>query len=234
MRFIKNIFNFIYSIKCTLCKASCDDFLCDKCYNKLQFIKDNYCINCGIVTSNLGVDKKCISCLTNKPFFNSSRSVAVYNECASQLLHMYKFHDQTYLAKHYAKLMIKFGEDILKEADCLVAVPIHYFRMLNRKYNQSNLIAMHIAKQMKIPFKDVNLVRIKNTIQQHKLSYNIRTVNVKNAFCLKNPKNIYNKNVVIIDDLMTTGATLNECAKILIKNGAKKVDCLVLFRAIKN
>ena len=144
----------------------------------------------------------------------------------------YKFQDKSYIYNTFAKIILKNEKvcGLLKKYDIIIPVPIHRKRKLQRGYNQTQLIAKEIAKNIDIKLCDDVLVKSKNTIAQSKLNKNKRKQNIKNAFKVLNLEKIQGKNILLFDDIFTTGSTVNECSKILKKAGAKTVGVLTIAK----
>lgn len=139
--------------------------------------------------------------------------------------------DKTENAKALANWLKLAGKDIFSEgADLIIPVPLHYTRMLKRKYNQSALLARHLGKLTNIKVDYTSVIRHKKTKPQVEFSGHARVQNVKGAFEVKKPDNIKGKRIILIDDVFTTGSTLKECSKALYKAKAKSVDFLTVSR----
>ena len=179
---------------------------------------------------DLGKETTCKYCTASKPKFAAARSACVYDGNTRKIAVRFKFRDGTYLAPHIASFMLNAGRELLYKTDVITAVPLHYNRQLKRKYNQASLLAKHLAKQTKIAYEPFLLKRIKSTKQQTKLNKKQRTENVEDAFQASDDFNYRGKTIMIVDDVMTTGATINECAKALKQKGAKKVYALTFAR----
>lgn len=127
-------------------------------------------------------------------------------------------------------LIYQSGKSVIENTDIILAVPLHLRKLIKRKYNQSGLLAHYLAKRSGKKFLANTLIRKINTKSQGHDNIHQRYKNVHNAFLVKNPQAICGKNIVLVDDVYTTGATLNECAKELYKAGAKAVDALTIAR----
>ena len=163
--------------------------------------------------------------------FRLSRSAVRYDEASKNLLLALKFLDKTDNAKTLAKWLNLAGRDIWQEGvDVIVPIPLHYTRLIERRYNQSGLLASELAKLNGLPVDYTSVVRHKKTRPQVEFSGHERVKNVKGVFSVKYPDKIKGKRVVLIDDVMTTGSTLKECALALRAAGAKSVDTLTVAR----
>ena len=214
-----------------------DTGLCSACFDEINFITEPYCQKCGhpfeFLSDNNG-KMICGKCLKNhRPLFRLSRSAFVYDEFSKNLILNFKFNDRTESADFLAKILLVAGEDIFKTGvDVIIPVPLHYTRLLKRRYNQSALLCNELAKISGISCDNLSLVRHRKTRPQVELSGIARQQNVRNVFRVKNISAVKGKRILLIDDVLTTGATLKECAKALKSAGAKSVDTLTLGRVI--
>ena len=235
----EKILNCFLPPRCGKCGKvlKCDLGLCSECIEDIGFIREPYCQKCGQPFEFLETRNGkmlCGNCLkdTRSPF-RMSRSAFVYNQASKSLITDFKFNDKTENAKLLALIMWVAGKDIFEVGiDIIIPVPLHYARLIKRRYNQSALIGNELSKLSKVSIDSTSLRRIKNTRPQIELSGQERQSNVRNVFSVINNKNIIGKRVLLIDDVLTTGATLRECAKALKKAGAESVDTLTAGRVI--
>ncbi len=232
----EKLLNFIFPRRCLKCGKSLfeDGYLCDKCVEEINFITPPYCYKCGHPINELTADGKmlCASCAGKKRhFFRIMRSAFVYDNSNKNLILGFKFFDKTENATLLAAMLKIAGKDIFSQgADIIVPVPLHYSRLIKRKYNQSVILADKLSKMVGIPVDRFSLIRHKKTRPQVEFSGRQRVNNVKNAFSVKNPENIKGKRIILIDDVLTTGSTIKECASVLKKAGAKSIDVLTVAR----
>ena len=223
--FYDKILNIFFPAKCGFCDAITgnSNYICDKC-QKLKYISfDNRCVLCGGITYNLnGICKKCSG---RKIYYEKLLYIGEYEGVLKEKLLAYKFKDKAYFYNFFAELL---SVKILQEsADILTVVPISRKRFFERGYNQSELIGRKVSKYLEKPYKNL-LVKNHETLRQSELSKNERFLNVKNTFGVKNKDFVKNKNIILIDDIFTTGATINECSKMLKNAGAKSVVAVVI------
>lgn len=149
-----------------------------------------------------------------------------------KLILNYKFNEKSYLYKTFVNFLLKNEKwfEILKTCDTIIPIPISKKRNKERGYNQSLLIAKEIGKKVQIPVNSDCLYKIKNTIEQSKLNKEEREKNIQGVYELKNKEILNNKNILLIDDIYTTGNTVNECARILKENGANKIGILTIAK----
>lgn len=159
----------------------------------------------------------------------------MYNDSSRSLILMFKHGDKTLLDQSFGAMLTQAGADLFAQCDLILPVPLHRWRLLKRRYNQSALLAKKIHQLTKIPTNPFILERIHATQSQGHLNFIERTSNVKSAFFIspKNAEKIAGKNIIVVDDVMTTGATANECAKILKKSGATRVDILCVAKVVR-
>ena len=175
----------------------------------------------------------CPDCFARLTFVSGNRpdrsSAVVYEETSKRLLMMLKYGDRPDLAALMARLMYNAGRDVLSDADLLTGVPLHWKRMLSRKYNQSVVLAAELSKLSGVPVYPELLKRVKATPKQG--TRKERLENVKDAFVANPAFSVQGKTIVLIDDVVTTGATAHACIAVLKKNGAKEVRLLTFAEA---
>lgn len=212
---IKYVINLIYPNVCGICDKLCDDDICKKCEIKLNDI------------SKIKIDR-----YTNK-YFKKHLYIFKYEGIIKERLIKYKFNERNYIYKAFVKFMLKNKKicDFLKNYDIIIPVPIHTKRRMERGYNQSALIAKAISK--KIPqidyLEDVLIKKINNKPQSTK-NKSERKNNVIGAYYMKNKEKINNKKILLLDDIYTTGNTVNECCKILQSANPKCIDVITIAK----
>lgn len=166
---------------------------------------------------------------TDLNYLDSCYYSLYYNRFIKKILHDYKFNDKSYLYKPLGEFLVEtmLSNSLDKEIDGIYYVPLHRRKKARRGYNQSELLSSYISKKLTIPLSH-DLKKIKSTKEQHRLSKVERQTNLNNSFGLKNGEVVEGKTILLIDDLITTGATLDECAKVLKTEGVKKVIGLCL------
>lgn len=236
MNIFQPLLNLFLPPRCIKCGRvlSGDDGLCLECFNEISFIARPYCQKCGHpFDEDPGAGKKfCGGCL-QKPHtpFRLSRSALKYDEASKNLILAFKFMDKTENAKVLGRWLNMAFKDI-KEAgvDLIIPIPLHYTRLVKRRYNQSALLAKELAKASGVAVDYTSVEHHVRTKPQVEFSGHARIKNVKDAFRVKNTQKIKGKRIVLIDDVMTTGSTLKECALALKRAGAKSVDTLTVAR----
>ena len=234
-KILKGLLNFLLPPNCPICHQKIErDGLCPHCFSKLEFIGTQKCSVCGqpldVLVPGMSI---CGTCLKKPPYFRQAEAVFKYNDTSKKLILAFKYGDHTELANLFIKWMDQNSSALIQKNDILMPVPLHWRRLLKRKYNQSALLAQKLAKKYNKRYDPLTLKRTQSTPSQGHLSPKERLKNVKNAFKIKNTKKVKDKSILLIDDVFTTGATVNECAKILLKAGAKSVDILTLIKVAK-
>lgn len=219
---------------------SCKDFtvsgqgVCHSCAAQLSYIGNNHCKICTLPFDlAVGNDMECGECLKSPPFFDKIYAPFLYDGTIIKLILQFKHHDALFLAPTLSNFLKSTLDNHNIQADLILPVPLHYKKLLKRKYNQSQILATYIASYIKKPLKASMLTRIKDGSQKGK-NKSERQHNVRNSFALSNKKALMGKTILLVDDVITTGATVNEIARILKKNGAKKVLVISLARVSFN
>lgn len=228
---LSSVNNFVYPPNCINCGLllSQHDALCTDCWNEVQFIDQPYCVVTGRPFAyELGDGIISADAIADPPPYKRARSAVIYDGIARQMVHQLKFNDRTELANMMAGWMIRAGRDCLADADCIVPVPLHRWRLMRRKYNQSAELARAVAKKSGLPFLASTFTRRRNTKPQVGLGARARIDNVKGAFDVSSERisDILGKRVLLIDDVFTTGATVNVATKVLLNSGASEVSVL--------
>lgn len=229
--------NAIYPPRCPSCRAYVDaeGNFCSPCFNSLRVITAPLCACCGtpfVIAAE--AETLCPSCLDNPPDYSRARAALAYDAISAPLITALKFHDQWGGLSRYATLMLQAGKDVLQGADLLIPVPLHWRRLWQRKYNQSALLAYAVSERMSIPVQTNLLARVQYNKPQMRLKREERLKNVRRAFAVTDKaKLLQDKIVVLVDDVVTTGATANACAKVLKAAGAKEVRVLTLAKTVK-
>ena len=155
-----------------------------------------------------------------------------YKGIIRKLIIDYKFNDKSYLNNFFSNIILnsKFNCDILKKYDIIISVPLSKNGKATRGYNQTDLIAKNISKKLEIYYKSDYLIKIKETKKQSSLNKIERKKNIQNAYIFNKKYNIKNKNIILIDDVFTTGSTVNECLKVLKQNGAREILILIIAK----
>ena len=229
------LINLLFPPHCLVCNNAVTEHgtLCQTCWQGVRFITDPYCACCGQPFDfALGKDALCGNCLRELPPFTRARAVFRYDDKSRALVTKLKYADQLHLSSVYGQWLASFGRELIETSDAMVPVPLHYWRFVGRRYNQSALLAYSIKKRCGLSVLPDALKRTRATKPQPGLTRKQRKTNVKNAFAVSAHALplIKNKTVLLIDDVMTTSATIGECAKTLLSAGASHVNVLTLAR----
>ena len=218
----------IFPASCFICNQAGHNSL-DLCADCLQDLTplEQCCSICSIeLTTQHSI---CGRCLQNAPGFDRVEAPYRYQGSTQLLIQQLKFQSKHCCAKIIGTLMARHLKPLNKTPDALIAVPLHKKRMIERGFNQSELIAQHLHQQLNIPLLKQHAKRLRNTANQSSLHADERRKNIRNAFSYRNSNKVHS--VAIIDDVVTTGATANELAKTLKQAGVKKVEIWAFARA---
>lgn len=209
--------------------------LCASCWSKLALIERPYCERLGIPFAyDPGPGVLSMQAIADPPAYARARAAVRYDEVARTLVHALKYGDRLDLAPTAGRWMARAGRDLLQDADALVPVPLHWRRLWARRFNQSALLAKAIAAESGVPIAEHALRRVKATAQQVGLSQKERAGNVQGAFGVpaEGKAEVKGRRLVLIDDVLTSGATADACARTLLRAGASQVDVLVFARVV--
>jgi competence protein ComFC len=208
--------------KCLLCSSNISNRgLCSICFKKINFIDDFCCKICG--RKAVHEDFECVNCVFGKRDYELARSLIVFDSVSKKIIHTFKYNDNFGLAKLFANMANARYSEIFKVVDCVVPVPMHYLKRLIRQYNPANNLARYMAYSLKKSFLPNALKKVKLTKTQVNLSKQQRYKNLIGSIEIGTKCLIQGKNILLIDDVMTTSSTANLCSKILIQGGALKV-----------
>ena len=225
--------------RCLRCRVPLvrDDGLCPACWDDIEFIAPPHCAACGLPFAyDLGAEVLCAACVAEPPAFRRARAVFRYDEASRKLLLDYKHGDRTESAPAFASWMARAGRELLGEAEFVAPVPLHPQRLFQRRYNQAGLLAHALARSSGVPYAPDLLMRRRHTPPQGRLSRAARQRNLAGAFAVM-PRwsdRLTGRRVLLVDDVMTTGATAEATARVLLRAGATAVDVLVLARAVRS
>lgn len=221
----KTLFELLYPrrVKCCICGRETNEAICSACMSSVEFLEGRVCLKCGKGIEDNYQDNVCPDCKAGDKHFDMAFSCFQYEGMGKTIIHKLKYEGCRDIAYILAKLMRRKLMDEGIRADAVVPVPIHPHKEEARGFNQARLIAEAIAEAEGIPLWDC-LTRTKETTEQYKLDKIHRILNVHNAFCLNLLyNNVRYNNVLLIDDVYTTGSTADECSRILKQQGVQKV-----------
>jgi len=221
---------------CPACRrpVADDGGLCPGCWSQLSFITPPYCERLGIPFAyDPGPGVLSMQAIADPPAYQRARAAVRYDEIARTLVHALKYGDRLDLAPTLGRWMVQAGAPLLAEADALVPVPLHWRRLWWRRFNQSAALAEVVAARAKLPVAHA-LARVKATRQQVGLTASERALNVQGAFRVPEAAraDVKGRRLVIVDDVLTSGATIDACSRVLLRAGAATVDVLVFARVV--
>jgi len=225
----------IIPLKCVSCGEVRADKagLCPRCWDTIPFISKPFCAQCGLPFEfEIEEGAKCGACSATPPFYTTARSVFSYTPTSRDLILRFKHLDGIHSAPLFGEWMAQRVEMPERAGILCLPVPLHWTRLFRRTYNQAALLAQEIAKRKGWVYAPRVLLRTRRTPAQGHLSKKERLDNVKRAFRVSAAYKEYlrGKRVVLVDDVLTTGATLNACSKALRKAGAREVHVVTLGR----
>ena len=233
---LKGAVDTLYPPTCLACRAATEahGVLCPRCWSAMRFIERPYCERLGTpFEQDLGEGLISPQAMADPPVFARARAVARFEDGpARQLVHRLKYSDRAELARPIGRWMARAGADILAEADCLAPVPLHPLRLWRRRFNQAAMLAREVSRATGKPCDVGVLLRVKATQSQVGLSRAQRAENVQGAFKVAQGAAVKGLNVVLVDDVLTSGATANAASRALVRAGAKRVDVLVFARVV--
>jgi ComF family protein len=210
--------------------------VCASCWNDLHFLAPPSCACCGIpFPYDLPDDTLCAACTAHPPAFDRARAALRYDDACRPLVTRFKYADQTDRAPAFGRMLMRIAAPLLAEADVIAPVPLHRWRLVSRRYNQSALLASALAKAAGREIEPDLMQRRRSTRPQVGMSARARRRNVSGAFAVRPAKLdlVKDRRILLVDDVFTTGATVEECAKVLRRAGAAGVDVVTLARVVR-
>ena len=219
---------------CAVCREPVEgQGLCPACWSKLSFITRPYCERLGIpFVYDPGPGILSMEAIADPPAYHRARAAVRFNDISRALVHALKYGDRLDLAPMMGRWLGQAGRELLDDADALVPVPLHWRRRWARRFNQSAILAAAVSTASGVPIAAGALTRVKFTAQQVGLSRAERAANVQGAFRVPpaGKAEVAGRRLVLVDDVLTSGATVEGCAKALLRAGARSVDVLVFAR----
>lgn len=231
----KSLLDLVFPRSCAGCHGRAGDefrYLCWNCLTAIRLVTPPYCLLCGDPAyGELPNAYFCPACRKRKPFFDCARSAAVYTGLLKEMILDFKYRGAIWLSPDLGQLMLACLRTHFSapDIDCVTYVPLHKTRERERTYNQSFLLAKEIAVGLNRKASDY-LARVQAATSQTHLTSAERADNVKNKFTVKKRCDLKGQRVLLVDDVMTTGATVNECARVLKNAGAREVLVLTAAR----
>jgi len=231
---LNNFLNLFFPEKCPICQNPCLNHetapICDDCWRSIRQYDGPLCRKCGTpLVSDVSI--KCGECLKEEPDFEFARSFGLYDDPLRKGINLLKYHGKKRLSRPLSDLLIKAG---VPETDAVIPVPLHHKRLRKREFNQSALISKYIAAETKSNLILDCLIKVRDTLPQVGLRYKARVKNIKGAFKVSNNEFIKEKSIILVDDVVTTGATIRECSRTLKKAGAGKIYVISLAHGVSD
>lgn len=234
----RSMLNAVLPVRCLLCGATVaeDGALCADCWSSLRFLGPPHCACCGYPFEyEVPGETLCAACTRAPPQFDRARAVFAYDEASRALILSFKHADRTHQAPAFGRWLARAGMDLVADADLIAPVPLHRWRLFARRYNQAALLVHALGRESGCRVAVDLLVRRRRTRSQGRMSRTARLRNVRGAFAVREDwrEAVKGARVLLLDDVQTTGATVEECARVLNRAGAAAVDVLTLARVIR-
>lgn len=239
-RLVRRAIRFFLPVHCSSCSSLLTDdpipHFCSDCWSAISLMSDTRCARCdrpfpSSIATTYSPNHVCQPCAERPPSYTKAWTLYPYMPPLQYAIRLFKYQGKVSLAGPLAALIIARLPP-LHSLDVIMPVPLHIQRLREREFNQSLLLADHIGRSLDIPVAYTNLVRTVPTPAQTTLSRKSRQKNLRRAFAVRHPEAIVNKRVLLIDDVFTTGTTVNECAKSLRRAGSGDVFALTLGRTV--
>jgi ComF family protein len=240
MRFRSTVFQFFLPPQCPCCEIFSEEGkqgFCPNCLSQIRWIEPPFCSICGIPFISREVETHpCGACVTHRKYFTIARALGAFEGSLQEAIHRWKYEGKTYLTPFFADWM---AEGLNRHwepgsLDLLIPVPLHTRRLRERGFNQSLLLVRELSRRTGIPYRKSILQKKKSTIPQVNLSGVEREKELRGTFHVIGKEELSGLSVLLIDDVYTTGATVNECSKVLLRGGAKRVDVLTLAHVLRS
>ena len=239
LAFAERVFQFLIPSQCPCCGRLLREGqqgLCSDCHSEIRWIKPPFCTVCGTPFISEEINSHpCGACLTKRKYFTMARALASYEGSLQKAIHRWKYEGKEYLHIYFGKWMTEGLYDywVPHLIDLLIPVPLHKKRLRERGFNQALLLVKELSRRTGISYRKRVLQKKKPTVPQVNLSGPEREKGVRGAFEIIAGKEVEGKAILLVDDVYTTGATVNECSRVLLAGGAKRVDVLTLAHALK-
>jgi ComF family protein len=229
------LLDLLFPPACAACdsrlRASAPGAFCAPCAESLEPLLPPYCTRCGEPFGGEGPSHPCLRCLRKPPAFDLARAPFVYGGALREAIHRYKYGGAWDLGRHLAPLVAPGAPDLDPRGfDLVVPVPLHPRRLAERGFDQAVPLARAVARESDLPLRPRALRRLRATAPQAGLVGEARRANVRGAFAVARPSEVAGRRVLLLDDVVTTGATARACARALREAGARAVGVLSLAR----
>lgn len=242
MRFVSNavgsFLGLIFPSRCLICEAPLHPMrecpLCPEHLRQIRVVEPPVCSRCGRKMSGKSVEALvCAECRSRTTYHDSGYSACAFADPLRELIHLFKYRKKRYLASFLARLLVDYLREHpdISGYDAIIPVPLHWRRRWTRGFNQALDLARPLSKHFGIPVMKGNLRRVRYTKPQVRLVSKERESNIRNAFRTRSPTQLAGKRLILLDDVITSGATLNECSRVLKRAGASWVAIVTLAQA---
>jgi len=237
---IERCLQFLLPPQCHCCEKFLEEGqqgICPDCLSKIRWIEPPLCTLCGVPFLSREIENHpCGACLTRGKYFTMARAVGYYEGPLREAIHRWKYEEKSYLTLFFGE---KLAEGFCRywdpqSFDLIIPVPLHSKRLRERGFNQALLLVKELGRRTRIPYSKRLLQKRILTPPQVNLSGGEREKGVRGSFHIQRDEEIEGKSILLVDDVYTTGATVNECSKVLLKAGAERVDVLTIAHAIKS
>ena len=237
-RLRESVLSLLAPPKCASCGKvlSQENVFCESCNNTFRLVEEPFCSICGLpFKTRVGSNHLCASCRNEPVWFDRARAMFVYEGAVRKAIHRFKYHAGLFQARTLGEMLANVVGDLSASSswDLITPVPLHETKLRQRGFNQALLLSKYAARRVGISLEVETLRRTRLTRPQVELSGTERLKNVRNAFKVVSPEVFDNRRVLLVDDVFTTGATLRECARVLKKAGASRVDAVTLARSVE-
>ncbi len=235
MNFIRSLLSLVFPLECRICKKTLKTenltYICSECFAKIRFIEEPYCLKCSRPLRPFE-NRICKDCRKEKRYFKRIYSMGLYQGVLREAILLLKYERVKALIPPLGELLLKYCQRNLKMSDFDLVLPAPLFRSKKkeREFNQAEAFAQIIGKHFFLSVSNETLLRIRDTRSMSSLKAEERKKNVRGAFMVKEGEEVRNRRILLIDDICTTAATVDECSKVLLAAGAKEVTILTLAR----
>ncbi|MGA1876080.1 MAG: ComF family protein [bacterium] len=233
----------LFPAGCAICRKPLDwshvDPVCPACWMKVRPIEGPICYRCGYpISAEAGStpveEIYCESCQKRSPAYIKARSVFYYQDILRELVHRFKYQGQVNIGKMLARYMIRYWsiEPDFLTSGCIIPVPLGIKKLRKREFNQSFILAREIGRHLRIRVYPLAMRKVRDGVPQMQLSREERIQSVRGSFAVASGQSVEERDVLLVDDVCTTGATIAECSRVLLHHGAKKVRVITLARSM--
>jgi len=224
------VLDLIYPPHCVVCRVTDHGYLCPKCIDSMTLIEPPVCYKCGTPCQAF----QCDECYQREYAFECARSAGIFDGALRDAIHALKYRNHEAAAEPLAEIMARAfaGTGLARSADVLIPIPIHNSRLLERGFNQSEVLARMLGRRIGVPLAASVLSKRRKTRHQVDLPLDERGINIRDSFSVKCATETAGKRVLLIDDVFTTGSTLDEAARVLLAAGAREVRAYTLARSV--